>query len=78
MGGKTYATYQRKIISGKKPGDERESGPQTAGVPGEESGCWGTKDISVSFEEIGPEGFEDAVKKDLKPEELILTSEFVR
>ena len=44
----------------------------------EESGCWGTKDISVSFEEIGPEGFEDAVKKDLKPEVLILTSEFVR
>ena len=27
-----------------------------------ESGCWSNDDISVSFEEIGPEGFEETVK----------------
>lgn len=42
-----------------------------------ESGCWSNDDISVSFEEIGPEGFEETVKNAMKPEELILTSKFV-
>lgn len=32
---------------------------------------------SVSFEEIGPEGFEETVKNAMKPEEMILTSKFV-
>ena len=39
-----------------------------------ESGCWSNDDISVSFEEIGPDGFEETVKKAMKPEEMILTS----
>ena len=42
-----------------------------------ESGCWSNDDISGSFEEIGPVGFEETVKKALKPEEMILTSKFV-
>ena len=31
-----------------------------------ESGCWSNDDISVSFEEIGPDGFEETVKKAMK------------
>ena len=42
-----------------------------------ESGCWSNDDISASFEEIGPDGFEETVKKAMKPEEMILTSKFV-
>ena len=77
IGGKTYATYQCKIVSGKKPGDEGDLAHKLQECLASESGCWSNDDISVSFEEIGPDGFEETVKKAMKPEEMILTSKFV-
>ena len=66
-----------KLYPGKDPALLDELAEKLRQCLAEESGIWKPTDISVSIEEIGPDGFEETVKKAMKPEEMILTSKFV-
>lgn len=43
-----------------------------------EAAGWKLSDISVSFEGIAPEQFSDEVHKKFQPEDLILTSDYIK